>query len=717
MPRPLIVPLGLLCALALLVTQASAAGICSTSNPCANAAQCSDDGANAYTCACQGPYSGSNCSTIAYLPDGLGGLQCPIGYQPYPACNQTYCPSSSTQPTCALYLTQSGLVQFDTNATMQFSLWGGGGAGASVVAGGGGAYMSGFISVATNQTFWITVATSAVYDSTDGFDKYDTATSLDGVGGFGGRATSGFTSTVVGAGGQHSAIYNYSLATGYTLLLNAGGGGGAAIDATNRYYGYGGNTSVVIAYPSMYQDSCVLTGQTLNSMASRGYPGNIYGGGGGGCSGGQPRNGGGSYASDLVRLVESQNGFNGSSDKIGPCSGSLSSFWMRPAGCSYPTASYVGFTGLVVLNTTAPASGSCSAISDVPGFRFANVSCPTPTRVQCPSPFVLDNTTLSCRCPIGSYGAGCSLKYCSAGADTCTNSTRGTCIAAATSATCNCSTGYWGVRCENVNQCAFNPCTTAPVCTNTTASGGYKCSGDACSDFSPCKNAGVCTSLTNATGPTYNCSCAVNWTGQNCTTSTIIASSSAPTASSSIVASSSAAIGSSSAPIASSSAIASSSNPGAPASSSRNQFSSSILQQSSSNVVASSSAPLGSSSVPIPYSSSITASSSNGIQSSSLYPAGSSSIPSESSSTLASSSEAFASSSSASANTTKVVLYNRATQDWYNFEEAVGQPVAVAIVVCGSVFTLMTAVFVRLYWLKKFAGDAAGRFLPVPGFA
>jgi hypothetical protein len=397
MPHHPIVPLGLLCALALLVTRASAAGICSTSNPCANSALCSDDGASAYTCTCQGPYSGSNCSSIAYLPDGLGGLQCPIGYYPYPACNQTYCPSSSMQPTCALLLTTSRMVQFDTNAVIQFSLWGGSGAVINAVGGGGGAYTSGLIPVLRNQTFWITVATSPAFDTSQGLDILPaTAASSDGAGGYGGRSLYGTsTSTAVGSGGQHSAIYNYSLTTGYTLVLNAGGGGGAVnLDGTNKLNGYGGIASLVSSIP------CTITGQILNSMAGAGTPGDIYGGGGGGCGGGTVRNGGGSYASTAVSLIDSQNGFNGSSDTAGPCSGNSSVFWLRPYGCSYVgQPAFQGTPGLVVLNTTTVPFGSCSVTPDAPGFRF---SCPTPTLLRCPAPFVLDNATLSCKCPIGS---------------------------------------------------------------------------------------------------------------------------------------------------------------------------------------------------------------------------------------------------------------------------------------------------------------------------
>jgi hypothetical protein len=255
--------------------------------------------------------------------------------------------------------------------------------------------------------------------------------------------------------------------------------------------------------------------------------------------------------------------------------------------------------------------------------------------------------------------------------------------------------------------------------------------------------------------------------------SSIVASSSYPIASSSIVASSSDPIASSSAPIASSSMVASSSDPIASssdpvasssiiASSSDPIASTSVAAGASSSILASSSNPIAltSFSEPAASSSHVVASSSS-VRSSSLEPfasssgltaassstryqfsssavtqetpessstlmtdsssrmvigSSSSSSPSSlSSSTSSLSSSSLSSSSSlASVNTSNVVIYNGATQGWYKFEAIVGQPAAVAIVVCGSALTLATVSFARVYWLRSLARTDVFRFSPVP---
>jgi hypothetical protein len=218
-----------------------------------------------------------------------------------------------------------------------------------------------------------------------------------------------------------------------------------------------------------------------------------------------------------------------------------------------------------------------------------------------------------------------------------------------------------------------------------------------------------------------------------------IASSSAPIASSSVLASSSAVVGSSSQPIGSSSApVASSSVPtgssSMPVASSSVLASSSATQFSSSNV-ASSSNPIASSSlVPFASSSGLTAASSSTRyqfssssvtqetpdssstlmtdSSSTRMVIGSSSSPSSSSLFIAHSSSS--SSSVASVNASTVVVENGATQGWKHFEAIVGQPAAVAIVVCGSALTLATVSFARVYWLRSLARTDVFRFSPVP---
>ncbi|KAH3796462.1 hypothetical protein DPMN_150030, partial [Dreissena polymorpha] len=179
-----------------------------------------------------------------------------------------------------------------------------------------------------------------------------------------------------------------------------------------------------------------------------------------------------------------------------------------------------------VTNTTSGKPYRCDCIAGTKGTnceQLVNECGSSPCANDVPCIDLIGNFTCNCT------GSGFTGRLCDEDIDECDTTQgvcgTGTCHNNQGSFTCQCPTGQFGPKCEDINECSSNPCKNGATCQNLNST--YKCVcptgfiGTTCSELDSCVNV-TCPGQYSRCVPTlnnYTCQCVNGTNGSypNCT--------------------------------------------------------------------------------------------------------------------------------------------------------------------------------------------------------